>query len=89
MSYIVNERWDALKHRVSPRAWLSVRRMAARRGMTLSAVVKEHQELLPIRLRSHAASCFVDTYHEWLLSRQVELEKELRTIKRKLAKAIR
>lgn len=87
MSLIVTERWDALKTRISRRVWVQIQHKAAWEQITLSAVVMEYPSLLPKRLQTLAASCFVDTRDEWLEARRLAVTKTLRWIEREQRKA--
>lgn len=84
---IVNERFDRLKRQISPRTWDRIRHKAKWEGITLSAVIYDWGDaFLPARLKPLARRCFVETRHEWLRERRVEVAKELRRLDRELAR---
>lgn len=85
MSYIVNERYDRLKRRLSPRVWSRIKAKAQWEGISLSAVMKDWPSLLPKRVQALAASCFVDTRYDLLTARREELRRELRRVERALS----
>jgi len=85
VSFIVTELYDRLKPQLSKTAWERIRAKAQWGQMTLSAVIKEYPDLLPKRLRSLAASCFVETRRDWLVSRRAELTRLLRQVEAELA----
>ena len=84
MSYIVNERWDDLKARMTPTTWARVKAKARWEGECLAAIVKEWPDLLPKRLRPLAVLCFADTYAECLRGRRDALVQRIRKIDRQI-----
>lgn len=82
---IVDERYERLKRRLSPKTWAAIKDTARREEMTLSAVIYEYPHYLPKRLQKLAVSCFVASRGEWVEARIAELRKMVKALERERA----